>query len=46
MEGRRHFQSREEEVEKAEDKVEEQEFKITEEEKPEEVEADKPKKSD
>ena len=36
----------EEEVEKAEDKVEEQEFKITEEEKPEEVEADKPKKSD
>jgi len=36
----------EEEVEKAEDKVEEQEFEITEEEKPEEVEADKPKKSD
>ena len=36
----------EEEVEKAEDKVEKQELEITEEEKPEEVEADKPKKSD
>ena len=36
----------EEEVEKAEDKVEKPELEITEEEKPEEVEADKPKKSD